>query len=141
MTGKDYANNATHNIPVDRFIGPACVIDVAAQAKANPDFLLTREIVEEWEAKHGRIAAHAWVLIRTDWSRRTQAKKFLNAGPTARTPPDSIRNACPSWRRSATFSVWASRRWARTRDRPTASSPCFPAIPSCTARTASDWRA
>lgn len=36
ITGKEYANNATHNIPVDRFIGPACVIDVAAQAKAKP---------------------------------------------------------------------------------------------------------
>ena len=81
VTGKDYANNATHNIPVERFIGPACVIDVAAQAKANPDFLLTREVVEEWERKNGRISAHAWVLIRTDWSHRTGAKAFLNAGP------------------------------------------------------------
>ena len=81
VTGKDYANNATHNIPVERFIGPACVIDVAAQAKANPDFLLTREVVEEWERKNGRIPSHAWVLIRTDWSHRTGAKEFLNAGP------------------------------------------------------------
>ena len=28
VTGKDYPNNATHNIPVQKFIGPACVIDV-----------------------------------------------------------------------------------------------------------------
>jgi kynurenine formamidase len=81
VTGKDYANNATHNIPVDRFVGPACVIDVAAQARANPDFLLTREVVEEWERKHGRIPEHSWVLVRTDWSHRTGAKDFLNAGP------------------------------------------------------------
>ena len=81
VTGRDYANNATHNIPVDRFIGPGCVIDVAAQAKADPDFLLTREVVEEWERRNGRISAHAWVLIRTDWSHRTEAKDFLNAGP------------------------------------------------------------
>jgi len=65
--------------PVDRFVGPACVIDVAARAKANPDFLLTREIVEEWESKHGRIPAHAWVLIRTDWSQRKGAQAYLNA--------------------------------------------------------------
>ena len=63
VTGKDYPNNATHNIPVDRFIGPACVIDVAKQAAANPDFLITQAVVEEWEAKHGT------------------SKKFLNAGP------------------------------------------------------------
>ncbi len=80
VTGKDYPNNATHNIPVERFIGPACVIDVAAQAKANPDFLLTREVVEGWERTHGRIPARAWVLIRTDWSHRKGAKEFLNAG-------------------------------------------------------------
>src|SRR5690349_4736853 len=81
VTGKDYPNNATHNIPVDRFIGAACVIDVAAEAKANADFLVTRELIETWEKKYGRIAAHSWVLIRTDWSRRSGAGAFLNAGP------------------------------------------------------------
>ena len=55
VTGKDYPNNATHNIPVERFIGPACVIDVAAEAGANADFLVTRGLVEAWEGKHGRI--------------------------------------------------------------------------------------
>jgi kynurenine formamidase len=81
VTGKDHADNATHNIPVDRFIGPACVIDVATEASANPDFLLTREVVAEWERENGRIPAHAWVLVRTDWSHRLGAEKFLNAGP------------------------------------------------------------
>src|SRR5579863_10774368 len=55
ITGKDYANNATHNIPVERFIGAACVIDVARQASASPDFLLTQAVIEEWESRHGRI--------------------------------------------------------------------------------------
>jgi kynurenine formamidase len=80
VTGKDHPDNATHNITVERFIGPACVIDVAAQARTDADFLLTREIVEEWESRHGRIPPHAWVLIRTDWSHRREAKEFLNAG-------------------------------------------------------------
>ena len=78
VTGKDYPNNATHNIPVDRFIGPACVIDVARQAAENPDFLVKRETVELWEQHHGRIPAHAWVLIRTDWSHRKGTGPFLN---------------------------------------------------------------
>jgi kynurenine formamidase len=81
VTGKDYPNNATHNIPVDRFIGPACVLDVAAEVRANADFLVTRAWIEAWEEKHGRIPGHAWVLVRTDWSRRSGAKAFLNAGP------------------------------------------------------------
>jgi kynurenine formamidase len=80
ISGKDYPDNATHNIPVDRFIGPACVIDVSAQAQANPDYLLTKETVLEWEARYGRIPAHSWVLIRTDWSKAKDANSFLNIG-------------------------------------------------------------
>jgi kynurenine formamidase len=87
VTGKDYPDNATHSIPVDRFIGPACVIDVSQQARTNSDFLLTQAVVEDWERQHGRIPPHAWVLIRTDWSKRTTPKEFLNIGPDgAHTP-------------------------------------------------------
>jgi kynurenine formamidase len=78
VTGKDYPDNATHNIPVRKFIGPACVIDVADRAHKNPDFLVTQQVVEEWEAKHGRIAKGAWVLVRTDWSKRKDRNAFLN---------------------------------------------------------------
>jgi kynurenine formamidase len=35
-------------------------------------------VIEAWEAKYGRIPKSAWVLIRTDWSKRTGAEKFLN---------------------------------------------------------------
>jgi kynurenine formamidase len=78
VTGKDYPNNATHSIAVDRFIGPACVIDVSVEVRKNPDNLLTTEQVTAWESKHGRLPAHAWVLIRTDWSKRQDAREFLN---------------------------------------------------------------
>jgi kynurenine formamidase len=77
VTGKDYPDNATHNIPVERFIGPACVIDVSPQVRSSADFLLTQSIVEQWEAHHGRIPSRAWVLIRTDWSKRP-GESFLN---------------------------------------------------------------
>src|ERR1700684_4596728 len=87
VTGKDHPNNATHNIPVDRFIGPACVIDVSKEALENPDFLLTQGVVEEWERQHGRIPAHAWVLIRTDWSKRTSDKALLNLPADRQHPP------------------------------------------------------
>ena len=80
VTGKDYPNNATHNIPVERFIGPACVINVAEEVKANPDFLLNQQGVLDWEMRHGRIPIGAWVLIRTDWSKRSDPKSYLNIG-------------------------------------------------------------
>src|SRR3954449_12678518 len=78
VSGKDYPQNTTDTIEVARFIAPACVIDVSKEVAANPDFLLTREHVEAWEARHGRIAPGSWVLMRTDWSKRTNAEAFLN---------------------------------------------------------------
>jgi len=44
----------------------------------NEDFLLMPEHVTEWEQLHGRIPARSWVLLRTDWSRRTDPASFLN---------------------------------------------------------------
>ena len=93
VTGKDHPDNATHNIPVERFIGPACVIDVSRQVKGSADFLLTQGVVEEWESRHGRIPGRAWVLVRTDWSKRA-GEAFLNIGADgAHTPgfhPDCV---------------------------------------------------
>ena len=78
VTGKDLPNNACDTIPVQRFVGPACVIDVASEVERDPDFLLTPERIEAWEREHGRIPAGAWVLLRTGWSRRTDPAAFLN---------------------------------------------------------------
>src|ERR1700729_1042051 len=78
VSGKDYPRNATDSIPVEKFVAPACVIDVSREVAADPDFLLTPKRVEEWERQHGRIPAGSWVLMRTDWSKRTDAASFLN---------------------------------------------------------------
>ncbi len=78
VTGKDFDHNATDTISVDRFIAPACVIDVSKEVAANPDFLLTPKYVEGWESRHGQIEAGSWVLMRTDWSKRSDPAAFLN---------------------------------------------------------------
>lgn len=78
ISGKDLPNNATDTLPVEHTIGPACVIDCSAEAAANPDFLLTVPFVEAWEARHGRIPRDAWVLMRTDWSKRTDPLAYQN---------------------------------------------------------------
>lgn len=78
ITGKDRPDNACDTIPVRRFVGPACVIDVVADVRADPDFLLTPERIVSWEREHGRIPAGAWVLLRTGWSLRTDPAAFLN---------------------------------------------------------------
>jgi len=78
ITGKDLPDNACDTIPVGRFVGPACVIDVSARVAEDPDFLLLPEHVEAWEGEHGRIPAGAWLLLRSDWSKRADAAEFLN---------------------------------------------------------------
>ena len=80
ITGKDLPGNACDTIPARRFVGPACVIDVTAEAATDEDHLVSVEAIEAWERTHGRIPAGAWVLLRTGWSRRTDPAEFLNAG-------------------------------------------------------------
>jgi kynurenine formamidase len=69
------------------------VIDVSAESAENNDFLLTRERVEQWEAEHGRIPAGSWVLLRTDWSRRTDASAFMNADANGPHTPGFAKEA------------------------------------------------
>ena len=78
VSGKDLPNNATDSIPPERFIGPACVIDCSREAAKNPDFLLTKAFLLEWEMKHGRIPPRSWVLMRTDWSKRHDPVAYQN---------------------------------------------------------------
>jgi kynurenine formamidase len=78
ITGKDLKDNACDTIPPRRFVGPACVIDVSGEVAKNQDFLLMPDHILAWEKEHGRIPNGAWVLLRTDWSKRKDAKSFLN---------------------------------------------------------------
>src|SRR3546814_15843054 len=78
VSGKDQPNNSVDTIPTDAFIAQACVIDCSAQSREDPDFLLTVDFVEQWEAEHGRIPARYWVLMRADWSQRHKPGAYLN---------------------------------------------------------------
>ena len=87
VSGKDLPHNATDSIPPERFIGPACVIDCSKESAADPDFLLTRPQVVDWENKHGRIPPRAWVLMRTDWSKRRDPAEYQNYDETGQHTP------------------------------------------------------
>jgi isatin hydrolase len=89
ITGKDLPNNALDTIPARLFVGPACVIDASRQVKKNEDFLFTPAFIKAWEAKNGKIPKGAWVLLRSDWSKRGDPAAFLNVkadGPHAPGP-------------------------------------------------------
>lgn len=66
----DSNGQTAEQIPLERLIAPAVVIDVSVQAAADPDYRLTRQDVLAWEQRHGRIEPGTMVLLRTDWSRR-----------------------------------------------------------------------
>jgi kynurenine formamidase len=70
VSGKDLPDNTVDKVPADRLIAPAVVLDFSAECAQDPDFLLTAEHITVWEAEHGAIPAGAWVLFRTDWSKR-----------------------------------------------------------------------
>jgi kynurenine formamidase len=78
ISGKDLPNNTVDRIPPAQFVGPACVVDVTAEVERDPDFLVTPDLLRAWEQKHGRIPAAAWLLLRTGWSKRTNAGEYIN---------------------------------------------------------------
>jgi kynurenine formamidase len=57
-------------VPLDRLVGPAVVVDVVAKADADTDYRLDLGALEEWERSHGRIPNGTIVLVRTGWSAR-----------------------------------------------------------------------
>ncbi|MGJ8544199.1 MAG: cyclase family protein [Sulfitobacter sp.] len=77
VSGRDVANGAVDEIDPAAFVGPVVVIDCSAGAAQDDDFELTPEAITAWEAEHGTIPAGAWVLMRTDWSKR-RGTDYLN---------------------------------------------------------------
>ncbi len=69
---------AVDEIPLDRLIGPAVVIDVNVAAEEDADYLVGVADLEAFEAAHGRIPDGAILLIRTGFSSRwPDAARYL----------------------------------------------------------------
>jgi len=56
-------------IPLQRLIGEAVVVDISARAAHDPDALLEPADLATFESHHGRIPDEAIVLVRTGWGR------------------------------------------------------------------------
>lgn len=75
--------HTTDQIPLDRLIGPAVVVDVTARAEESADYRLDRGALEEWERSHGRVPDESIVLVRTGWSSRWPDKaRYLGTTKT-----------------------------------------------------------
>ncbi len=82
ISGKDFEDGATDSLDVQRLMAPVNVIDCSQQAAEDPDFLLTAQGVKAWEAEHGEIGPGEWVVMRTDWDKRSHDEElFLNDDP------------------------------------------------------------
>jgi kynurenine formamidase len=95
ITGRD--KEGVSEVPPSRLIGPAVVIDKAAEAARDPDYLLTVEDIRAFEAEHGPLPAGGWLLYRTGWDARAHDQAaFLNADETGpHTPGVSVE--CARW--------------------------------------------
>jgi len=87
VSGKDLPQNSVDTIPAGNFIGPACVLDCSKEARKDADFLLTKKFIQSWEKKHGKIEPRSWVLMRTDWSKRTDPAAYQNYDETGQHTP------------------------------------------------------
>ena len=74
-------------VPLDRLVGAAIRINVAARCALNRDYLITVQDFEEWEAAHGRIPERMIILLDTgfgrSWPSRQSYLGTILRGPEA----------------------------------------------------------
>ena len=107
--GHFHRNGATADtIPVADMLLPLAVLDVHEKAGANPDYAATLADVADWERRNGEIPEGAFVVLRTDWSKRwpdQAAMENLDTRGRAHTP---------GWSREALTFLYETRGIAAT---------------------------
>ena len=88
--GKETADQ----VPLNRLVAKAVVIDVSAKADSNRDYQLTPDDVTAFEREHGPIAEGTIVLLKTGWSRK-YPDKLAYLGDN--TPGDASKLHFPSY--------------------------------------------
>jgi kynurenine formamidase len=82
------------DVPLDRLIGLAVVIDASKQAAGDATYRLAPDDIAAFERAHGRIPQGAIVLLRTDWSRFwPNVKQYLGDD----TPGDASKLKFPGY--------------------------------------------
>jgi kynurenine formamidase len=82
------------DVPLDRLMGPAVVIDVSKQAASDSVYRLKADDIGAFERAHGKIPEGAIVLLRTDWSRFwPNVKQYLGDD----TPGDASKLKFPGY--------------------------------------------
>ena len=64
-------------IPANTLVVPLVVLDVAAMAAANPDYLVSRNNLLAWEERHGRFPENSCIAMHSGWAEHVvDAAKF-----------------------------------------------------------------
>ncbi|HKQ58259.1 MAG TPA: cyclase family protein [Candidatus Eisenbacteria bacterium] len=96
-------------VPLERLVADAVVIDAARQCAADRDYRLTRQDVLDFERRHGRIAPGTIVLLRTGWSKYWPDRKAYLGDDT---PGDASKLSFPSYGEDAARLLVDERRVA-----------------------------
>jgi kynurenine formamidase len=96
-------------LPLERLVAPAVVIDVRERTASDPDFRLTAADVLAWERRHGRIAPGTIVLLSTGWGAFWPDRKRYFGDDT---PGDASKLHFPSYGEDAARLLVTERRVA-----------------------------
>ena len=79
------------------------MLDFAAEAAADPDFLLEVDHIKQWESEHGPLPEGGWLLYRTGWDVRGRTARRRSSTRTrpGRTRPGSRSSAPAGWPQDA----------------------------------------
>ena len=51
------------DVPFNRFVGPAAVIDIKEHCDEDPNYEMTVQDIQDWEEANGRIPEGAFVMV------------------------------------------------------------------------------
>lgn len=95
ITGRGHGDVA--DIPVERMIAPAVVVDQNAEVQSDPDYLLEVDDLLSWQENNGPLPKGGWLLYRTGWAKRSNSQDdFLNADEDGPHTP-GISTECARW--------------------------------------------
>lgn len=78
----------TDQIPIERLVGQAVVLDVQSQADSSADYRVDYAAIARWEQEHGAMRPHSIVLFHTGWARRWPDRAAYLG--TSRTGPEAV---------------------------------------------------
>ncbi|KAB3522825.1 cyclase family protein [Corynebacterium sp. zg254] len=87
-----FVNNARtlDELSVEDMILPLVVLNLVDAVQDNPNYAVSTQDIERWEAEHGPIPAGSFVALRTDWHKRWDTDDLYGKDQDG-------HNNCPGW--------------------------------------------